>query len=99
MEAIMAVVASRAFIQQDRPTLEWEVATYSDLCPWREGQEEPAMDQMSTIMVKPECKEKNPLPGASNVEVVYDTSTGTATRADHCGSLLEQLRLSYARAR
>jgi hypothetical protein len=26
----------------------------------------------------------------------YDTSIGTATRAVHCGSLLEGLRLSYA---
>jgi hypothetical protein len=28
------------------------------------------------------------------VQVVYDTSTGTATTAAHCGSLLEGLRLS-----
>jgi hypothetical protein len=28
-----------------------------------------------------------------------DTSTGTATRVAHCGSLLEGLELSYAQAR
>jgi hypothetical protein len=55
-----AVVASQAFIRQDRPTLEREVASCSDPYPWREGREEPAMDQMSTIMVKPERKEQKP---------------------------------------
>jgi hypothetical protein len=46
------VVASWVFIRQNRPTLEWEVASYSVLCSWREGREESTMDQMSTIMVK-----------------------------------------------
>jgi hypothetical protein len=54
---------------------------------------------MSTIMVKLERKERKPLPDASNVEVDYDTSTGTTTRAVRCGSLLEGLRLSYVQAR
>jgi hypothetical protein len=40
----------------------------------------------------------HPLPSAPNVEVVNDTSTGTATRATRCGSLLEGLSLSYAQA-
>jgi hypothetical protein len=33
------------------------------------------------------------------IEVVYDTFPGTTTRAAHGGSLLEGLKLSYARAR
>jgi hypothetical protein len=33
------------------------------------------------------------------VEVVFDTSTGTAIRVAHCGLMLEGLRLSYAQAR
>jgi hypothetical protein len=52
------------------------------------------MDRMSTIMVKLECKGQKPLPGVSNVEVVYDTSLETTTRAAHDDSLLEGLRLS-----
>jgi hypothetical protein len=42
----------------------------------------------------PTVKSKSPLPGTPNIEVVYNTSTGIATRAAHCGSLLEGLRLS-----
>jgi hypothetical protein len=33
----VAVVASRVFVWQDRPTLEQEVASYSDPYPWPEG--------------------------------------------------------------
>jgi hypothetical protein len=39
-------------------------------------------------------KSKRPLPGVPNVEVVYDTSSETTTRAAHGGSLMEGLRLS-----
>jgi hypothetical protein len=50
--------------------LQWEVASCSDPCPWSEGQEESAMDRMSTIVVKPERREQKPLHGTLNVEVV-----------------------------
>jgi hypothetical protein len=33
------------------------------------------------------------------LEMVYDTFTGTATRAAHCGSMLKGLRLSHDQAR
>jgi hypothetical protein len=56
----VAVVASRVFVWQDRPTLEREVASYFDPYPWPEGREEPAMDEISTIMVKPERREQKP---------------------------------------
>jgi hypothetical protein len=56
------------------------------------------MDQMSTIVVKPECKEQKPLPGVPNVEVVLRHFHRTTTRAVRCGSLLEGLRLLYAQA-
>jgi hypothetical protein len=39
-------------------------------------------------------KSKSPLPGALNVEVVYDTSPRTTTTIAHEGSLMEGLRLS-----
>jgi hypothetical protein len=42
---------------------------------------------------------QSPLPDASNVEVVYDISPETSTRATRSGSLLEGLRLSYDQAR
>jgi hypothetical protein len=35
-----------------------------------------------------------PVPGTPNIEVVYDTSPGTITRAAHGGPLMEGLRLS-----
>jgi hypothetical protein len=35
--AITTVVASQAFVRQDHPAQEWEVASYLDPCPWREG--------------------------------------------------------------
>jgi hypothetical protein len=57
------------------------------------------VDRISTIVVKLECREQKPLADASNVEVIYDTSTGTATRAAHYGLLLAGLRLSYTQAR
>jgi hypothetical protein len=38
-------------------------------------------------------KSKSPLPGVPNVEVIYDTSPRTLTRAVRGGSLLEGLRL------
>jgi hypothetical protein len=38
------------------------------------------MDRMSNIVVKLECNELKPLPGAPNVKVVYDTSPRTTTR-------------------
>jgi hypothetical protein len=56
------------------------------------------MDQMSTIVVKPECKEQKPLPGVPNVKVVLRHFHRTTTRVVHCGSLLEGLRLLYAQA-
>jgi hypothetical protein len=39
-------------------------------------------------------KSKSPLPSVPNIEVVYDTSPRTTTRAAHGGSLMEGLRLS-----
>jgi hypothetical protein len=84
------------FIRRDLPTLEWEVASYPDPCPWPEGREEPAMDRMCTIVVKPKCGEqKSPFLARQMSKLFYDTSIGTATRAAHYGSLLEGLRLSY----
>jgi hypothetical protein len=41
----------------------------------------------------PNVKSKSPLPDAPNIEVVYDTSPGTTTRATHKGLLFEGLRL------
>jgi hypothetical protein len=58
---VVAVVALRVFIQRDRPALEWEVASCSDPYPWPKGREESAMNLMSTIVVKPECREQNPI--------------------------------------
>jgi hypothetical protein len=71
--ATTAVVAPQLFVRRDRSALEYDVVSSSDPCPWQEGREEPAMDQMSTIMVKPERKEQQLLPGMPNIEVVYDT--------------------------
>jgi hypothetical protein len=39
-------------------------------------------------------KSKSPLPDVPNVEMVYDTSSETTTRAAHGGLLLEELRFS-----
>jgi hypothetical protein len=40
------------------------------------------MECMSTMLMKLELPERQgPLPGTPNVEVVYDTSSGTAIRA------------------
>jgi hypothetical protein len=39
-------------------------------------------------------KSKIPLPGVPNVEVVYDTSPRTTTRAARVGSLMDGLSLS-----
>jgi hypothetical protein len=50
--ATTTVMAAWPLIWQDRPALEREVASPSVCCPCQEGREEPAIDQMSTIMVK-----------------------------------------------
>jgi hypothetical protein len=42
----------------------------------------------------PNVKSKSPLPGAPNIEVVYDTFPETTTRAVRVGSLMEELMLS-----
>jgi hypothetical protein len=42
----------------------------------------------------PNAKSKSSLPVVPNIEVVYDTSPGTSTRAARGGSLMEGLRLS-----
>jgi hypothetical protein len=53
------------------------------------------MDRMSTIMVKTSSvKNKDPLLGAPNVEVVYNTFSGTTARAAREGSFMKGLRLS-----
>jgi hypothetical protein len=57
------------------------------------------MDRLSTIVVKPECREQMPPYLEHQISKRDDTSTSTATRAAHCGSLLEGLSLSYAQAR
>jgi hypothetical protein len=60
MVATTAVVASRAFVRQNCLALKQEVASCSDPCPWSEEREDPAMDQMSTIVVKHERREQKP---------------------------------------
>jgi hypothetical protein len=50
------------------------------------------MDLMSTMLIKLEHT-KSPLPNVSNVEMVYDISSETITRAVHGGSLIDGLRL------
>jgi hypothetical protein len=53
------------------------------------------MECISTILGWNTKNDKSPLPGASNVEVVYDTSTSTAMIAVRCSSFIgEGLRLS-----
>jgi hypothetical protein len=42
----------------------------------------------------PNAKSKSPLLDMPNIEMVYDTSPRTTTRAAHRGSLMEGLRLS-----
>jgi hypothetical protein len=56
------------------------------------------MNRMSTIVVKPKHGETSPFL-ARQMSKRDDTSTGTATRAAHCGSLLEGVGFSYAQAR
>jgi hypothetical protein len=65
-------------------------------CSWWEGQEEAAMEQMLTIVVKLEHEEQRKacFP-ARQMSKCDDTSTGTATRVARCGLLLEGLGLLY----
>jgi hypothetical protein len=53
---VVAVVVTWPLVRWDRPALEREVASPSVSCPRWEGQEEAAMDRMSTIVVKLEHK-------------------------------------------
>jgi hypothetical protein len=43
-------------------------------------------------------KSKSPIPGASNIKVVYDTSPGTTTRVAHGGSLIGGTKPLYTQA-
>jgi hypothetical protein len=89
----IAMVVTWVFVRRDCPALEWEVASYSFPSPRWEEQEEPTMDQMSTIVVKLEYKELASYL-VHQMSKHHDTSTGTATIAARCGALLVGLRFS-----
>jgi hypothetical protein len=55
--AVTVVVVVQPLARRGRPTLEQEVASPSASFSWREGQEEVAMEQMSTMMAMLERQE------------------------------------------